>query len=136
MDLLEKLDSKIEKELVFLSKFIDIFCSHKHQGVPKDKFSFNKLDDELWNGINLCKDCAKLFSHGIVMRIKCPMDPRVRAMSPEYLSYGLTKKPMCKKCPDKCYNEYYEKQIVEVMKFSGMKMILGGRVDLIYHYFF
>lgn len=176
MKLSEQIDKKIRKELVFLSKFVDIYCSHKHEDRSKKGFSFSRLDDKLWNGIRLCGDCAKLLSHGIIMRIKCPMDPRVRTMSPDenenfgdglpgreprqrvawsaersdnadgyhqtrltartYLSDGLSKKPMCKKCPDKCYNAYYEKQIVDVMKFSGMKMILGGRVDLVYHYFF
>ncbi|HME44964.1 MAG TPA: nitrous oxide-stimulated promoter family protein [Syntrophorhabdales bacterium] len=44
-------------------------------------------------------------------------------------------KPMCKKCESQCYKGEYKARIREIMKFSGMRLVKRGRVDLLYHYF-
>ncbi len=50
----------------------------------------------------------------------CPLDP----------------KPTCKNCKIHCYAPENRAKIREVMRFSGMHMIIRGRVDMIFHYLF
>jgi hypothetical protein len=45
-------------------------------------------------------------------------------------------KPACKHCPAHCYHPTYRARIREVMKFSGRKMLLGGRLDYLFHLLF
>jgi hypothetical protein len=45
-------------------------------------------------------------------------------------------KPMCKHCPSHCYRPSYRARIREVMKFSGRKMVLSGRLDFLLHLLF
>jgi hypothetical protein len=68
----------------------------------------------------LCESCRKLLAHAFVKRSHCPMHP----------------KPACKHCPSHCYHPAYRAQIREVMRFSGRKMVLGGRLDYLFHLLF
>ena len=103
-----------------LMKFVGVYCRENHNG-ERAPFSFKLFDmkeiekDE----ISLCPDCTRLLTYGLTMRLKCPQDP----------------KPMCKKCETQCYHGDYKAKIREVVKFSGMHMIIHGRVDMLYHYF-
>jgi hypothetical protein len=45
-------------------------------------------------------------------------------------------KPACKHCPSHCYHPDYRKRIREVMRYSGRNMVLGGRLDYLYHLLF
>jgi len=45
-------------------------------------------------------------------------------------------KPACKHCPSHCYHPTYRAKIRQVMKFSGKKMLLGGRLDYLIHLLF
>ena len=113
--------SKKEKEDIrILLKFVSIYCGEHHEG-EKTPFSLKKMDvQEIEKKeIPVCKECARLLTYGLTMRLKCPHDP----------------KPMCKKCETQCYHGNYKAKIREVMKFSGMYMIKHGRVDMLYHYF-
>jgi hypothetical protein len=103
-----------------LMKFVAVFCRERHQG-EKKPFSFKHLDvrEIEKKGIFVCPDCARLLTYGLVMRLKCPHDP----------------KSMCKKCETQCYHKEYKAKIREVMKFSGMYMVKRGRLDMLYHYF-
>ncbi len=115
-----EISEKEKADIRTLMKFVGIYCRGNH---PKEKvpFSFKRLDlKEIDKGeISLCRDCAKLLTYGLTMRMKCPHVP----------------KPMCKKCETQCYHGEYKAKIREVMKFSGMHLIKRGRVDLLYHYF-
>jgi len=68
----------------------------------------------------LCPQCTKLLHHAFVKRTACPRDP----------------KPQCKDCPTHCYAKVYREQIREVMRFSGMRLLLRGRIDYLFHLFF
>lgn len=103
-----------------LMRFVGIFCREKHDG-ERVPFSMKQLDvgglgEE---ALPLCKECTRLLRYGLMMRLRCPHDP----------------KPMCKKCEDQCYRGDYKEKIREVMKFSGMYLVKHGRLDLLYHYF-
>jgi len=63
----------------------------------------------------LCKDCQRLLMHAFTKRSTCPMNP----------------KPACKHCPNHCYHPTYREQIRQVMKFSGRKLVMSGRLDLL-----
>ncbi len=117
----EKIDDKIEKEIIVLGDFINIYCRRNHRIKDKSAFTFKNFDSAVFKKEPLlCEDCTRLLSHGIVMRLKCPYDP----------------KPMCKKCPTHCYKPFYREKIREVMRFSGSYLIKHGRLDLIFHYYF
>ena len=70
--------------------------------------------------VYLCGDCAALVNYAMDKRRKCPLDP----------------KPSCKHCPIHCYGKAYRTKMREVMAFSGKRLILRGRLDLLWHYFF
>jgi len=45
-------------------------------------------------------------------------------------------KPSCKHCEIHCYKPIYREKIRDVMRYSGKRLILHGRLDLLWHYFF
>ena len=67
-----------------------------------------------------CSECRGLLEHGLEKRRTCPLEP----------------KPTCKNCRIHCYSREYRAKIREIMAFSGRKMILRGRLDYLWHYFF
>ena len=68
----------------------------------------------------LCTDCRELLVYAIARRRACPLDP----------------KPACKDCPIHCYKPERRAEIRKIMRFSGRHLILRGRLDLLWHYFF
>ncbi|HBA87312.1 MAG TPA: nitrous oxide-stimulated promoter family protein [Geobacter sp.] len=68
----------------------------------------------------LCPDCAELLRYATMKREKCPLDP----------------KPSCKHCRVHCYGKAQRATIREVMAYSGKHLLLRGRLDLVWHYFF
>lgn len=116
----EELPKAEKDDIRTLMKFVGIYCRENHDG-DKSPFSFKLFDikEIEEKKILLCRDCTRLLTYGLTMRLKCPHDP----------------KPMCKKCETQCYHGEYKSKIREVMKFSGMYLVKHGRVDLLYHYF-
>jgi len=68
----------------------------------------------------LCSECSALLDYAHMRRKKCPLDP----------------KPACKHCPVHCYAKAQREKIREVMAYSGKHLLLRGRLDLLWHYFF
>lgn len=68
----------------------------------------------------LCPECRGLMEYARMKREKCPLDP----------------KPACKHCPIHCYGKAQRAAIREVMAYSGRRLLLRGRLDLLWHYFF
>jgi hypothetical protein len=68
----------------------------------------------------LCGECSGLLDYAKQRRAKCPLDP----------------KPDCKHCPIHCYAKAQRAKIREVMAYSGRRLLLRGRLDLLWHYFF
>ena len=109
-------------DLRTLAVFIDVYCRHKHPDALRQRVALNTHDAEGIAGreLHLCEDCRKLLAHAFVKRSHCPMDP----------------KPMCKHCPSHCYHRSYRAKMQEVMRFSGRKSVLSGRLDFLFHLFF
>jgi hypothetical protein len=116
------MDKPLQRDLKTLARFIDIYCSHKHPECEKQMTTLRTHDVAALLGgpIFLCPECTKLLTHAFVKRTHCPMDP----------------KPACKHCPNHCYHPTYRAQIREVMKFSGRKLVMSGRLDLLVHLLF
>ncbi len=70
--------------------------------------------------LTLCADCTRLLAHALVKRSHCPLDP----------------KPACKHCPQHCYHPKYRAAIREVMRYSGRRLVLSGRLDYFIHLLF
>lgn len=68
----------------------------------------------------LCPDCSGVLDYAKMKREKCPLDP----------------KPTCKHCHVHCYGKAQRAKIREIMAFSGRHLLLRGRLDLLWHYFF
>jgi len=68
----------------------------------------------------LCADCQDLLSYSLGRLERCPQNP----------------KPTCKHCEIHCYKPAYREKIRQVMRYSGKRLILHGRLDLLYHYLF
>jgi hypothetical protein len=113
---------KLKKDLKTLALFVSLYCHHQHAGAEKCAPRVNNLDIDQIAGrpLLLCGDCRKLLAHALVKRSHCPMNP----------------KPACKHCPAHCYHATYRAQIRQVMRFSGRKMLLGGRLDYLFHLLF
>jgi hypothetical protein len=117
-----ELDRHLRKDLRTLALFIRVYCRHRHAQADKKHVSLltHDLQSICGRDVVLCADCAKLLTHAFVKRTHCPYDP----------------KPACKHCPTHCYHPTYRAKIREVMRFSGRKMLLHGRLDYLFHLLF
>lgn len=113
----------LERDLRTLALFVKIYC-HAHDGphAARKLFALKGFDLAAIAGkpFELCPECTRLLAHAFIKRTHCPYDP----------------KPQCKHCPTHCYQKDYRAKIQEVMRFSGKRMVLHGRVDYLYHLFF
>ncbi|MFP4145524.1 MAG: nitrous oxide-stimulated promoter family protein [Phycisphaeraceae bacterium] len=114
-------DAALQRDLRTLVRFIEVYCHGRHDA-ERTPVALKSHDVTRIAGREtaLCPDCTRLLSHALVKRSVCPMDP----------------KPQCKHCPNHCYHPKYRQQIREVMKYSGRKLVLRGRVDYLLHLLF
>ena len=110
----------LARDLATLVKFIDVYCQAHHQCQTPVSMKSADIAAIAGKEVSLCPECAKLMKHALVKRSACPWDP----------------KPQCKHCPEHCYAPVYQKMIRDVMRFSGMKLLLRGRVDYLLHLLF
>jgi YbgA-like uncharacterized protein len=104
-----------KKDLKVLINFVRVYCRAKHDDQVRAA-----LEDMDGKEIHLCRECAVLVAYALEKRRKCPLHP----------------KPSCKHCHIHCYNKEYRGKISEIMAFSGRRMIMRGRLDYLWHYFF
>lgn len=114
-------DGKLSQDLRLLGLFIETYCRHHHHG-DKKVVEIKTHDVTAINGreLELCDECRKLLTHAYVKRTHCPLHP----------------KPQCKHCPSHCYHPLYRQQIRTVMRDSGMRLLLSGRVHYLLHLLF
>ncbi|MCP4250013.1 MAG: nitrous oxide-stimulated promoter family protein [bacterium] len=115
-------DPTIDRDLSTLIKFVDIYCENKHREADKRSAHINGFDLTALcdQPPDLCEECTKVLNHALVKRSRCSMEP----------------KPACKHCQVHCYHPAYRARIREIMKYSGRRLVLSGRLDLLYHLLF
>lgn len=113
---------QLRRDLKLLITFVAIRCRHEHGDKPKQTLALKTHDVAALAGrpVDLCADCGKLLAHALIKRAHCPYDP----------------KPMCKKCPTHCYAPHHRNAMRAVMRFSGRKLVLSGRLDYLLHLLF
>jgi hypothetical protein len=121
-DSAESRDPTLRRDLKTLATFIELYCGCNHQEAARQSVSLRTHDVSAIAGrdITLCPACTQLLTHAFVKRSHCPMNP----------------KPACKHCPNHCYHPRYRAAISEVMRFSGRRMVMGGRLDYLFHLLF
>jgi hypothetical protein len=109
------------KDLKVLALFTAVWCQARHAA---DKTPFIPSDEKLrplgLERHRLCADCREFLDYALLRRLKCPLDP----------------KPTCKHCHLHCYRPGHRERVREIMRFSGKHLLLRGRLDLLWHYFF
>ena len=110
----------ISKDLGVLGKFVEVYCGKHHAGRERGPFRMAAIDLSATDlgKRRVCEKCRKLLSHAVTKRARCPLEP----------------KPSCRVCPVHCYAPHMRQGIREVMKFSGMHLILRGRLDYLLHF--
>ena len=73
--------------------------------------------------------------HGTSKDKLCPNCFDLQQYAHQRLSYCIwgEKKPFCSKCPIHCYNPKMKERIIEVMKYSGPRMIFSHPIMAINH---
>lgn len=115
-------ETQTRKDILILAQLVQIYCRSHHgdreaHAVTAGGTLVPWMDRQ---DLHLCSKCGSLFLHGAAKRVFCPYDP----------------KPRCKKCPTPCYRPGYREAMRTVMRYSGSRMILRGRIDLLYKYLF
>jgi hypothetical protein len=115
------LSAQEKKDHKVLALFTAAYCRAKHSGAKSPMQGAEPELQGLGLGrFHLCGDCREFLAYAFARRIKCPLDP----------------KPTCKHCQVHCYRPGHREKVREIMRFSGRHLILRGRLDLLWHYFF
>jgi predicted amidophosphoribosyltransferase len=112
----------LQTDLRLLVTFVRVYCENQHPAAERKAFALRGFDMTRLarKPLALCPDCTRLLGHALVKRQRCPMNP----------------KPMCKHCPSHCYAPVYRQQIRQVMKYSGRRLVMRGRLDYLLHLLF
>jgi Nitrous oxide-stimulated promoter len=116
---MDNLTTRQQKDMKILISFVSLFCRSRHSGVltaPLDPALTRIAGKEQL----LCPECRELVGYAAKRLRFCPLEP----------------KPSCKRCHVHCYRPDYRVKVREVMAWSGKRLILRGRLDLLLHYFF
>ena len=120
-DTVHSLTRKEIKDLKVLLQFTAVYCRVKHAA---DKIIVTTSESDLQllplQKYPVCKECREFLLYAFERRLRCPLED----------------KPLCKHCPVHCYKAEYREKVRKIMRFSGQHLILRGRLDLLWHYFF
>lgn len=112
---MELFTQRQQNDINLLRRFISLYCGKQHadlrQSLPERNIASLAS--------SLCPDCTALLEYAVERLRRCPLEP----------------KPACKKCTVHCYSPDYRERIRKIMAWSGKRMILHGRLDLVRHFF-
>lgn len=117
MATMETLTKLQQKDIKLIGKFVEVYCVGKHGSIERTQFSLPAGLGER----RLCPECSTFMQYAVTRRLKCPLE---------------AEKPTCKHCRIHCYNKANLEKVKEIMAYSGKKLMLRGRLDYIWHYFF
>ena len=120
---MEALNKNQKKELQLIGKFTEVYCSGKHSN--SERKMVNILDVPNFQtdlkGYSLCAECSSFLDYAFAKRLKCPLEAN---------------KPSCKHCKIHCYDSLHRDKVKEIMGYAGRKLLMRGRLDYLWHYFF
>ena len=105
------------KDIKLLGKFVEVYCGARHRGAVR---TFVETPDDV-GARELCSECASFLEYAITKRMKCPLE---------------AEKPTCKHCRIHCYDQSRREKVREIMSYVGRRMVMRGRIDYLWHYFF
>ena len=114
---METITSQQKKYIRLIGKFVEVYCTGKHWETEKKPFL---LPVDLGER-RMCPECTIFMAYAIAKRMKCPLE---------------AEKPSCKKCRIHCYAKTEREKVREIMAYSGRKLMMRGRLDYLWHYFF
>ena len=114
---MEVLTKHQKKDIRLLGKFVEVYCDGKHRDAVR---SARFLPEDL-GARRLCQECAAFLEYAIAKRLKCPLE---------------AEKPTCKRCRIHCYDKPRREKVREVMGYAGRRLMMRGRLDYVWHYFF
>lgn len=105
------------KDIRLIAKFVEVYCNDKHSTIPRLTIT---LPGEVGQ-TSLCSECAEFMEYATNRRLNCPLEDE---------------KPTCKHCRIHCYDKTRREKVREIMAYSGRKLLMRGRLDYLWHYFF
>ena len=114
---METITKQQKKDIKLIGKFVEVYCDGKHRGAEHSSIVLPAGLGEH----SLCPECASFLGYAITRRLKCPLE---------------AEKPSCKHCRTHCYAKPQLAKVKEIMAYSGRTLMLRGRLDYIWHYFF
>ena len=114
---METISKQQKKDIKLVGKFVEVYCSGKHRAAELTPVVLPAGLGER----HLCPECASFLAYAVARRLKCPLE---------------AEKPTCKHCRVHCYDKLRLEKIREIMSYSGRKLMMRGRLDYIWHYFF
>ncbi|MCF6179326.1 MAG: nitrous oxide-stimulated promoter family protein [Geopsychrobacter sp.] len=108
---------KETKDLGVLALFTHVYCAGHHADAQRESVEIG-LEKSL--NYRYCAACADFLQYALERRQRCPLDPR----------------PSCKHCQIHCYRAGHREKVREIMRYSGLRLIRRGRLDLLWHYLF
>ncbi len=106
-----------QKDIKLIGKFVEVYCNGKHGTAERDTATL----PETLGSRTLCPECAAFLTYAVTRRLKCPLE---------------AEKPTCKHCRTHCYTKQNLAKVKEIMSYSGRTLIMRGRLDYLWHYFF
>jgi hypothetical protein len=114
---METVTKQQKKDIRLIGKFVEVYCNCKHCDAEMSSFVLPAgLDSRM-----VCQECASFLEYAITKRLNCPLE---------------AEKPSCKHCRIHCYTPQQREKVREIMSYSGRKLMLQGRLDYVWHYFF
>jgi hypothetical protein len=106
-----------KSDIRLIGKFVEVYCAGRHG--TAERFDFT-LPEDLGRR-HLCTECLQFMEYAVAKRLKCPLE---------------AEKPSCKHCRIHCYAAPQRHQVREIMSYAGRRLMLCGRLDYLWHYFF
>ena len=117
MTTMETITKHQKKDIKLIGKFVEVYCKGLHGAVARSSFPLPAGIGER----RICTECATLLEYAISKRMRCPLE---------------AEKPTCKRCRIHCYAEAQRQKVREIMAWSGRRLMLRGRLEYVWHYFF
>jgi hypothetical protein len=106
-----------KKDIRLIGKFVEVYCAGKHYDAKRTPVALPEGLGER----NLCPECRSFLEYAVTKRLKCPLE---------------AEKPTCKHCRIHCYDRPRREKVREIMSYAGWRLMLRGRLDYVWHYFF